>query len=168
MMETEVKFKMTKKQFLAILSLAENKFGNSNKLHQEDILFEHPLLKLAKNGIVLRLRKENSSNYLTWKGKDAGNQKYKIKKELEMQINDRETLLSILSSLGFRKNMQIRKTRHEFSRNNCKVCFDEVKGLGFFLEIEGQKKDIESFVGIFDLEKKARVTKGYAQLIMER
>ena len=80
MIETEVKFRLPRAEFLKRLEIAENKFGNSSASTQYDILFDNPKLKLRRNGKVLRLRTEGSKHYLTWKGKQLGKkQKYKIK-----------------------------------------------------------------------------------------
>jgi len=166
MIETEVKFRLPRAEFLKRLEIAENKFGNSSASTQYDILFDNPKLKLRRNGKVLRLRTEGSKHYLTWKGKQLGKkQKYKIKEEIEIEVSEYKKVLAILKKLGFVKSMVIKKQRQLFLMNKCKVCFDEVAILGNFIEIEGNKASIENMIKILNLQGEQRITKGYAQLM---
>lgn len=166
--ETEVKIRLTKKEFDKIKKLARQLSRSHQEVVHEDVLLDHPKLKLKKNGFALRLRKQDDDYILTWKGKTKKSKKYKMREEIETKIGNGKNLVGILSKLGFRQNLKMHKKRHFFGINNCKICIDQVAQLGFFIEIEGNKNEIEKIAKNLGLANHKRITIGYAELLEER
>jgi len=146
----------------------------------EDIYFNHPCRDFSETDEALRIRIKRFNGhfeaFLTYKGPKIDNLS-KSRKEIEVSIEDVDTYLELLSLLGFREVLTVKKTREKYYvEKGVTVTLDEVEGLGKFVEIEKLAKDekevqrevprlmdILKSLGIEKFERKS-----YLELLMER
>lgn len=113
-----------------------------------------------KKGIFPRIRNESDKNwYLTIKIKTKKDSKYFERKEIEIPI-DKKIGIEMLKILGFSKIEILHRRRQEWVKGNIYFCIDNFS-FGKFLEIEGNKKDIEEMIKVLGLKNKERITKSY-------
>lgn len=101
---------------------------------------------LTKRGIDLRCRKQDEEVFLTLKGPTDLSSGYKIREEVEIKCNDFNKLLTLFSHLGYRRRRHLSKTRKVLKTNNVMITIDIYKKLGFVLEIEGKKEQINKIL----------------------
>jgi len=83
--------------------------------------------------------------------------------EYSMKIGNAKEGEDILRVLGFDDIRVFEKMRQEGELFNTKITLDELY-FGNFIEIEGEKKDIENVIVRLGLEDKERITKAYLAL----
>jgi adenylate cyclase class 2 len=111
-------------------------------IEQIDTYFQHPARDFAKTDEAFRLRQIGEANYFTYKGPKLDAQT-KTRRELEVPLasgaiaNDYQQLLL---ALGFQVGGVVRKRRRhgqaEVAGRTVDLAWDEVDGLGLFLELE--------------------------------
>ncbi|HHI00055.1 MAG TPA: class IV adenylate cyclase [Thermococcus litoralis] len=146
----------------------------------EDIYFNHPCRDFSETDEALRIRIKRFNGhfeaFLTYKGPKIDNLS-KSRKEIEVSIEDVDTYLELLSLLGFREVLTVKKTREKYYvEKGVTVTLDEVEGLGKFVEIEKLAKDekevqrevprLMEILRSLGIEKFER--KSYLELLMER
>lgn len=110
---------------------------------QKDVYFAHPCRNFARTDEAVRLRRDGDSNRVTYKGPklDAVS---KTRREIELPLAEGPTALAdfqtLLEALGFKVVREVSKQR-TYGRltvdgSPVEVCWDEVAGLGLFLELE--------------------------------
>lgn len=139
--EIEIKFCLTKREYLALdqrLKKSAQFLGDS---HQIDRYFNAPhrdFLKPAHPVEYLRLRESNGSgsiNYKYWY-KD-GKRTFTHCDEYESEISNTSALKKILTKLDFREYLTVDKTRKSYNLSDeFEIDLDDVKSLGYFVEIE--------------------------------
>jgi adenylate cyclase, class 2 len=142
-------------------------FGGS--IFQTDSYFDDTSGSLAKSDRALRLRCETRDdrvkNILTYKGPREGGQ-FKRRQEIQFGVDDTEQVATFLAALGFEKSLVIRKRRKLWHLEGCEIAFDDLVGLGAFVEIEGPSEqkiaDIQSRLGLAHLP---HIKEGYATLM---
>jgi adenylate cyclase class 2 len=110
---------------------------------QVDCYYAHPQRDFAKTDEALRLRRIGSHNYITYKGPKL-DVATKTREEIELSLPPGESGASesarLLEALGFRPVAEVRKHRRHFEltweSRRLEVCFDQVDGLGDFVELE--------------------------------
>lgn len=122
-----------------------------------------------ENGIFPRIRIDNGVPTLTVKIKKSQKSNYFERDEYTIKINSLKEGKSFLKALGYTDTKYFFKTRIPFRyKKGIEIFLDNVPGLGYFLEIEANKKDIEKTIKILNLKKEKRITKSYLGLIQER
>ena len=112
-------------------------------VRQVDAYFNHPARDFAQSDEAFRIRSIGDENYLTYKGPKL-DRTVKTRRELEQPIVEgaaaAEQFTELLLALGFRPTAKVAKSRESASitRNGVEyeLAWDEVDGLGTFLEIE--------------------------------
>ena len=143
-------------------------------ISQEDDIFiplSEPTVPVGLGVNVLRIRRQGGKNLFTLK---QGQELAKIERELE--ISDPETLEQIILMLGFKKIVQINKTRRKCKMGDLEICVDDVEGLGSFVEVEKitaeepQKVQAEllGFVANLGVDVSRRETVGYDILFVKK
>lgn len=130
--------------------------------------FDTPKKDLKKKGIFLRTRKGFKMT-VTLKKKIAeisDNENYKLREEIEVEINDFEKMNRLLEELGFTYLRRMEKYRARWQYNNLEITLDELP-FGIFSEIEGPEKEIEEFLEKTQLQNLKRITKTYWSLDKE-
>lgn len=112
-------------------------------VEQRDLYFAHPARDFAATDEALRLRVVGEDNHVTYKGPkiDANT---KTRREIEIPIasgpESSTGFCEILGLLGFRPVREVRKIRRAarltYAGWPAEIAFDEVDGLGRFVEIE--------------------------------
>lgn len=81
-----------------------------------------------------RVRKTETGAELCYK--NWGKEKGTCCLEHEVVVSDCETILAILSKLGFREIIKVDKKRRTWRKNDLSISIDSVDRLGMFIEIE--------------------------------
>jgi adenylate cyclase class 2 len=99
--------------------------------------------------------------------------------EYETEISNPEELRKILNFLNFEKVIIIEKQREYWECGNLEISLDNIKDLGFFIEVEAKgdfKDNYEAKKACFDFLKKIKINnaediqinKGYPVLLLEK
>lgn len=138
---------------------------------QTDIHFDDLDATLTHSDCCLRLRRQiiggNTRCFLTYKGaKQESN--FKKRQEIEVEINDAESIEKLLSALGYEPKLSVEKKRRLWRLKECEVALDRLKLLGDFVEIEGPDDEkITAVQKSLGLENLPHIPKSYATMIME-
>src|SRR3990167_10644139 len=129
MLEIEVKAKVTDKE--AVKKQLE-KLGCVflEPIRQEDSVYSLPDIpfEVFKPDInLLRIRKENGKIIFTLKRPQKNEQDAL---EHETEIQNGEEMAAAIELLGFKKMVEVKKTRETAKYQNYTICLDEVEGLG--------------------------------------
>ena len=157
--ETEIKFRIGDENEIEDMLKAIGAEKISEGLEHNES-FDNGALR--RNGMLLRLRKFNGKNILTFK---AGISKDKFKKaeETETEINDFQKMKNILRSLGFKVSWIYEKKRTNFVLGGTKISIDRLP-FGTFLEIEGDEEEIREAAEKLGLEIGKGITKTYRRI----
>ncbi len=160
--ETEVKFFISDPAGLRskLVSLGALSGGN---IFETNLRFEDKDKNLIKNKSLLRLRKDSKTT-LTFKStpteKDS---RFKMLREMEIEVSDFSTAVRILESLGFIQEQIYEKWRETFVLGSTYFCIDKMP-YGEFLEIEGSKEKIMEYAALLDLDWNERIILNYLEL----
>ena len=160
--ETEVKFLITDAGYLRekLISLGAVSGGN---FFETNIRFDNKNKSLFKNKSLLRLRKDAKTT-LTFKSRPpVKDNRFKIMKELEVEVGDFSIAGQILESLGFIEEQIYEKWRETLTTGNTCFCIDKMP-YGDFLEIEGQKEEIIKYSFLLGLDWGERILLNYIEL----
>jgi adenylate cyclase class 2 len=149
-----------------------------------DLILDYGDMRLLKEDSLLRIRKENGSLLITYKGPRRPSDIYKEREEIEGElgseesalalkmagvcinedIKDEKALLEFLSSKGIEVRVVVEKHRVVMRLYPWKslIFLDKVKGLGEYIEIEGD--DCQEIAKFLNLKK--FVKESYAELIL--
>lgn len=130
--------------------LAELGLSFGPAIRQVDTYFQHPARDFRQTDEAFRLRQVGEENFLTYKGPKLDTQT-KTRREIELAVatgTDAATQFNeMLGALGFQPGGIVRKWRRtaHWSLNGREIDFawDEVDGLGVFLELETVTDDTE-------------------------
>jgi len=161
--EIEVKF------YIADLKQIQEKLINLNasllqeRVFESNLRFDFPNKRLQKQRQVLRLRKD-TQNILTYKGAAEEGKMVSVRQEIEVVVDDFNTMRQILESLGYLVVMEYEKYRTTYQYGNCLVVLDELP-YGNFIEIEGPDgKRIQEVSQKLELRWETRVMTSYVYL----
>ncbi|WKC76413.1 class IV adenylate cyclase [Borreliella valaisiana] len=169
MFEVESKAFIPPKELKRIIKLANKKFKFIKEEIKTDIYYSNPQK-------IIRIRKLNTlEKIVTFKKKILGNNNtIEINKEVEFKIDSINNFLILMKELKFKKLYKKRKKSLIYQTNNLNVEINEIKNLGFFLEIEKiindqndidlAKKEIDSIINQFGLKKNLE-TRSYFELL---
>ena len=140
MIEVEIKVAV-KNKLLIEEKLLQTGFSKGDLLKESDFYFDSDYNKLKENDMALRIRscenltQDSPESFITFKGPKMDKISM-TRKELETKIENAETGIEILKSLGYVPVSPVIKIRQEFHLNEINVCLDQVEDLGDFLELE--------------------------------
>lgn len=112
-------------------------------VEQVDGYLAHPSRDFAQSNEALRIRREDGSNRLTYKGPKRGGPT-KTREEVELPFEDGPEgyarMRRVFEALGFRLVAEVVKTRQSFhlesEAGRLEIAIDQVDGLGSFVEVE--------------------------------
>ncbi len=148
---------------------------------QRDHYYNHPSRDFSQTDEALRIRfikkhenREKENYVLTYKSKKLEGLFGKARKEYEVSIKEPLKLKEMLTALGFIEVKVVEKDRYKYNLSETLVCLDNVKGLGWFVEIE-RMVNIEDPYGyenqIMDVAKtlglEGHIRKSYLELLLD-
>ena len=100
-----------------------------------DAYFRHPVRDFRETDEALRLSRRAGRVELTYKGPrlDA---RTKARREVVLAVDDADNAAALLEALGFARAAEVRKRRSLFHAAGFEVAWDEVPGLGVYVELE--------------------------------
>lgn len=138
MIEVEIKAKIQdpKKAFEKIKEIG-GEYSHSEI--QRDIYFNGEHTDFRESDEALRIREipigDDFKNVLTYKGPKL-NTESKTRKEVEVEIENKEKMTEILISLGYKPSAIVNKVRRIFKYEDYIITVDKLKELGYYMEIE--------------------------------
>lgn len=195
MIEVEVKVQIKDPVQLQNKFKQQGGFYKLSLIH-EDTYYNMPigLRNFADSDEALRIRKSIEYNnesklktkketcYITYKGKKL-DQISKSRQEIELKLDDAKSMKKILSILGFREILTVKKERElykfEYKNNKIEGLIDYLPVLDtYFLEVEviaqfdeelKEKRELLfDFLSIFGYTKKESIRKSYLELIISK
>jgi adenylate cyclase class 2 len=154
-LEVEVKFYLADIEAIRthILELGAKSNG---RLFETNIRYEDKNNSLMKKKSLLRLRQDEKVT-LTFKSSPPVRSKaFKIFKELEVEVNEFETMGQILKALGYHPAQKYEKWRETITLDQTLFCLDSMP-YGNFLEIEGPEKEIRHYASQLGLRWHKRI-----------
>ena len=123
--------------------------------------------RLRKARWALRLRFVKGCCLLTLKCGPVASRSYKIRREIETEIENGERLSRILQMLGMRETLRYERYRtvygHRASSGSRQLAYDETP-FGNYIEIEGPKRWIDQTARQLGYQRKDYITLGYPTL----
>ena len=132
---------------------------------QEDSLFDTPDDQLHGKRSALRLRRENGSSRITFKGPVQADE-MKLREELETIIGDGDVVRRVFEELGLRVWFRCEKYREEFSHQDVIVAIDETP-VGVFVEIEGTEPGISEMTRLLGRTPADYILNSYYSLFQQ-
>ena len=172
-MKIEIETKIRVESFDSVISGLKG-FGAAfeGKVLQRDSFFVDKEKKLIATDRGLRLRRQMSDGVerviLTYKGprQKTG---FKSRREIEVVVDNFESMKDILLALGFEKGIEFEKKRDYWSLNKCEICLDELPMLGKFVEVEGPGEEaICRVLDAIGLSASDHIDMSYAGLMREK
>jgi adenylate cyclase, class 2 len=133
------------------------------RVYERNVRYENADNTLSRDGIVLRMRQDTRAR-LTYKAdgkvaKGGASSRY----EAEVEVNDFDTMDTILGKLGFHPYMIYEKFRTTYELDGVEVVLDELP-YGNFVEIEGDEDSIQPAREKLALKDAKSYPEGYAAL----
>src|SRR5262249_1174747 len=140
MLEREVKLRFDSlEQARAAVTAARATLVRPRRL-QHDVLFDTTDGQLRQRGCVLRLRHENGTGVITFKGPVVPSA-MKLRTEHETGVASPDAMRAVLEGLGFPPWFTYEKYREEYSLPGVIVAIDDTP-IGTFVEVEGGETEI--------------------------
>jgi len=130
---------------------------------ETNIRFDDEAMRLTQEKKLLRLRQDTRCRLTVKSPPEAADTEFKIFRELEVDISDSQTMISILEQLGFYPRQVYEKQRETYFFARTELCLDTLP-FGHFLEIEGGKDDIRNAAAAIGLNWDKRITANYLSL----
>ncbi len=137
MLEVEVKARAD----AAVRRVLEERGDPGGTVRQVDVYLHHPSRDLAQSDEAVRVRREEHAGSgeatasLTYKGPRRGGPT-KTREEATVEVGDPEDALAVLEHMGFTEAARVVKRRTRYRWEGWTVVWDEVEGLGTYVEVE--------------------------------
>ena len=140
--ETEIKVKLEKEEYQSLKTFFDKEATLQKHNHQVDTYYEPTYRRFVPENLQedvnewLRIGKRGNKiilNYKNW-------HENKYCDEYEVEIDDDQNLDKIFKSIGMKELTTVDKTRYMYLYlNKYEIALDDVKDLGYFIEIEIKK-----------------------------
>lgn len=168
--ETEIKLEVRDPRMLR-RRLRELGFARSEARHFEsNHLFDFPDLRLRKARCLLRLRFVSGRGILTFKGAPLETREYKVRREIEAEVEHGDRLKEILECLGLREMFRYEKYRTLYIQGNrrkkagtAQLVYDETP-IGNYLELEGPTRWIDRVARQLGYTREEYIPASYGEL----
>ena len=153
--ETEIKIKIDKDKYQSLISFMDDNAEFINESNHLDVYYEPAHRRFTDKEIIrewLRIGKRGNKNIITYKNW------YDVHcDEYEVEINDIDKMYKIFDVLNFKKISKVDKNRRKYIYlNKYEISLDNVKELGYFIEIEVIEYDkhiMQEYDGLLKLAK---------------
>jgi adenylate cyclase class 2 len=172
--ETEIKLEVRDPRALR-RRLRELGFRAVEARHFEtNAMFDFPDLRLWKARCLLRLRRADKHWFVTFKEAPLRSRRYKIRREIDVRVEDGALLREVLETLGLREAFRYEKYRTVYTREagGSKteaplLVYDETP-IGNYLELEGPQRWIDQVAGQLGYRPEDYITASYASLYRQK
>jgi adenylate cyclase class 2 len=160
--ETEVKFYV--QQFERLPDLVVQAGGRllAPRTFEYNLRFDTADRSLQNRGRLLRLRRERQC-YLTYKDNTQVEGGALRRREIEVAVDDFDACLRLIQALGYETVFAYEKYRTTYALGDCRVMLDELP-LGHFVEIEGDRSEIERLADRLRLNWQCAIPRSYHAL----
>lgn len=177
--EIEVKLQIDEDKYSTLLIFMKEIAMFKSEKHQIDIYYSPDGENYYDRGDrCLRIRIEDNKSMLSYKRIYGENTSQQFIEEYETCVESPEMMSNILKALNYRSEIIVDKRRLEYStEDGFLVALDNVKDLGFFVEIENKNEeeaiekrndDLVYFVRFLDLDMSWRNTEGYSNMLYKK
>jgi adenylate cyclase class 2 len=161
-LEIEVKFLLTDPAPIR-RRLIELGAESKGREFEKNIRFEDRQNSFKRTDRLLRLRQDRQAQ-LTFKSIEPDRDgQFKVYRELEVGVDDFQTMHQILEAVGFHPVQEYEKWRETLFLEHTEFCFDTLP-FGEFLEIEGGRRSIRVFADRLGLNWEHRILDTYLQI----
>ncbi len=172
--EVEIKLKVESPTRLK-KRLRELGFTQTSARHFEsNHLFDFPDQRLRRRGCLLRLRLEGCAVTVTFKGPPGRSRHFKVREEIETQVEKGGDVRRILESVGLQEAFCYEKFRTTYApdprsrpRIRAELTVDETP-IGNFAELEGPRRWIDKVAALLGYTRADYITASYAGLYFAR
>jgi adenylate cyclase, class 2 len=162
-LEIELKFFLSHLDRMRAQLAASGAVCISGRTFEHNVRYETADDRLRRQRCLLRLRKDRQVT-LTFKSPPPETDaRFKIYRELEVRVDDFDTMDAILLALGFQRRQIYEKWRESWQLDGATLCLDTMP-FGDFLEIEGSPEPIMDIVRELGLCWEKRILSSYLRL----
>lgn len=162
--EIEIKFRLGAGPAAVRRRLQEVGAKGRGPVHEADVYLDQVGGRLAAEGRVLRLRRDQAGLVLTYKGPPAGGTIFAEREELECGVADFDRMMALLGALGYLPVRRKEKVRETFDLGEVAVCLDRLPFLGDYVEIEGPRRAITRAAALLGLDLADGTNRPYLEL----
>jgi len=135
------------------------------RTYEYNLRFDTPDRSLEHSRRVLRLRRDKRC-HLTYKGNSRVESGALRRREIELEEDDFEKCVRLVEALGYEIVFIYEKYRTTYACGGCEVMLDELP-LGHFVEIEGDKLQIEELAARLGLKWQCAIPRSYQALFRD-
>ncbi len=182
MKEIEILVRVLEPKKSALKKLS--KFKCTGKKRVYDKYYYHPANKnmqwSKKLGLTefFRVRRKGDKAYITYKKDVFKNKSWLYSDEYETEISNPETMEKIIEMLKLKPFVTVDNNRTFFYHDDYEITFEDVKGLGIFLEVErlnlkdekpeDVRKDIFKFIDSTGIKVSEEMISGKPELMYNK
>lgn len=150
-----------------------------------DIYFYDPLridLQANEEGKLsacFRIRQKDVKNTIAYKVDRFEGVEWSHSDEYETEVKDFDTAIQIIEKLGLKEFVRVDNEKHVYMTDEYEIVFEDVKDLGFFLEVEKltqvpngkvleTKEEIRQFIKSLSIEFGQEQNAGKPELMLKK
>lgn len=172
MIEAEIKAKVDESILKKFEELGLKKEKESN---QTDTYYDHPCRSFMETDESVRVRDREESGLAFYYKSPKIDPDTKSRQEYKTPVNS--DIYKIIKKIGFTEFMKVKKKRSYYTLDEVKITYDEVEGLGTFIELEvtadeetmeESKELLFSVLKKLGIPKSELIRKSYVELLIEQ
>ncbi len=170
--ETEVKIRLTDIPDFRRRLASLDPMPLSERHFEDNFVFDFPDGRLRSQGCLLRVRKTEGKDTVTFKGPPLPSQRFKSREELETQVESAEELLQIFALTGLTLWFRYQKYREEYSilvsggpLGSLSLALD-ITPIGNYVELEGSEEGIREIAARLGFDESRFLRDSYYALFL--
>jgi adenylate cyclase class 2 len=132
---------------------------------EDNRIYDRPDGSLERDGVVLRVRRDDRGGCVTFKGPVEGEHRHKVRVEHETTVGDPEAAHRLFEGLGYRVVWRYQKYRTTYRLGAVEVMLDETP-IGCWVELEGAPEAIDRAAATLGVVPEDYVTETYRDLAL--